>query len=37
MDEQMYVYKYPHREVTTDCVIFGFDGVNIKLLLVQRD
>lgn len=36
MKEQMYSYKYPHPAVTTDCVIFGFDGVNIKLLLIQR-
>lgn len=32
----MYTYQYPHPAVTTDCVIFGFDGVSIKLLLIQR-
>ena len=32
----MYTYKYPHPAVTTDCIIFGFDGSNIKLLLIQR-
>lgn len=36
MNEQLYTYKYPHPAVTTDCVIFGFDGVSIKLLLIQR-
>lgn len=31
-----YSYKYPHSSVTTDCVIFGFDGVKLKVLLVER-
>ena len=31
-----YTYQYPHPAVTADCVIFGFDGVNIKMLLIQR-
>ena len=31
-----YCYKYPHPSVTTDCVIFGFDGSKLKVLLVQR-
>lgn len=31
-----YHYKYPHPSVTTDCVIFGFDGVKLNVLLVQR-
>lgn len=31
-----YTYKYPHPSVTADCVIFGFDGVSIKILLIQR-
>ena len=31
-----YIYKYPHPSVTADCVIFGFDGVEIKVLLIQR-
>ena len=26
MDELKYQYKYPHPSITTDCVIFGFDG-----------
>lgn len=36
MSEQKYCYKYPHPAVTADCVIFGFDGVSIKVLLIQR-
>lgn len=35
-EELKYHYKYPHLSVTTDCVIFGFDGSNLKVLLVQR-
>ena len=36
MEELKYHYKYPHPAVTTDCVIFGFDGVRINVLLIQR-
>ena len=36
MVEKNYCYKYPHPAVTSDCVIFGFDGVAIKVLLIQR-
>lgn len=36
MQELKYSYKYPHPAVTADCVILGFDGANIKILLVQR-
>lgn len=32
----MYTYKYPHPAVTTDCVIFGFDGASINILLIER-
>lgn len=32
----MYTYKYPHPAVTVDCVIFGLDGDELKLLLIQR-
>ena len=35
-DELKYCYKYPHPSVTTDCVIFGFDGTKLRVLLVQR-
>lgn len=36
MGEQRFCYKYPHPAVAADCVIFGFDGVSIKVLLIQR-
>lgn len=36
MEEKNYCYKYPHPAVTADCVIFGFDGIGIKVLLIQR-
>ena len=31
-----YTYEYPHPSVTTDCVIFGFDGTKLRVLLVER-
>lgn len=31
-----YTYEYPHPAVTTDCVIFGFDGSRLNVLLVER-
>ena len=31
-----YHYEYPHPAVATDCVIFGFDGISINGLLIQR-
>ncbi len=31
-----YTYAYPHPAVTTDCVIFGFDGRDMNILLVER-
>lgn len=36
MEGKNYCYKYPHPAVTSDCVIFGFDGLAIKVLLIQR-
>ena len=36
MEEYQYHYKYPHPSVTTDCVIFGFDGNAVKVLLIER-
>ncbi|MDE7420879.1 MAG: NUDIX hydrolase [Muribaculaceae bacterium] len=36
MEEKQYCYKYPHPAVTTDCVIFGFDGDELKVLLIER-
>lgn len=31
-----YCYPYPRPSVTTDCVIFGFDGDHLKVLLIER-
>ncbi|MBO5675032.1 MAG: NUDIX hydrolase [Bacteroidaceae bacterium] len=36
MEEQMFCYRYPHPAVTTDCVIFGFDGERLQVLLIER-
>lgn len=35
-EEMKYCYKYPHPAVTTDCVVFGFDGSGLSILLIQR-
>ncbi|MBO4215097.1 MAG: NUDIX hydrolase [Bacteroidaceae bacterium] len=36
MEELKYHYKYPHPSVTTDNVIFGFDGNTVRVLLIER-
>ena len=36
MEDNKYCYKYPHPAVTTDCVIFGFDGRELQVLLSER-
>ncbi len=36
MGDKNYCYKYPHPAVTTDCVVFGFDGTKLKVLLIER-
>ena len=36
MEEFKYHYKYPHPSVTTDCVIFGYDGTKLNVLLIER-
>ena len=36
MESKNYCYKYTHPAVTTDCVIFGFDGIKLKVLLIER-
>lgn len=36
MKDKKYCYKYPHPSVTTDCVVFGFDGIELNVLLVER-
>lgn len=34
--EAHYCYRYPHPAVTVDCVIFGFDGDSLRVLLIER-
>ena len=34
--KRLYTYEYPHPSVTTDCVIFSFDGTKLNVLLVER-
>ena len=36
MNDTSYTYRHPHPAVTTDCVVFGFDGVRLNVLLVER-
>ena len=31
-----YTYQYPHPAVATDCVVFGFDGKELHILLIER-
>jgi 8-oxo-dGTP diphosphatase len=32
-----YAYEYPRPALTVDCVIFGFDDGDLKILLIERD
>jgi 8-oxo-dGTP diphosphatase len=32
-----YTYDYPRPALTVDCVVFGFDGGDLKVLLIRRD
>ncbi|MCR5569216.1 MAG: NUDIX hydrolase [Paludibacteraceae bacterium] len=36
MQKGTYTYDYPRPMVATDCVIFGFDGAKLQVLLVKR-
>lgn len=36
MGDKKYCYEYPHPAVTTDCVIFGFDGSRLNVLFIRR-
>ena len=31
-----YTYEYPRPSVATDCVVFGFDGRELQVLLIER-
>jgi 8-oxo-dGTP diphosphatase len=32
-----FTYKQPHPAVTVDCVVFGYDDTDLKLLLIKRN
>ena len=32
-----YTYKHPRPALTVDCVVFGLDDDDLKVLLIQRD
>ena len=32
----MYTYQYPHPALTVDCVVFGLDDEELKVLLIRR-
>ncbi len=34
--EKQYCYRYPHPALTADCVVFGFNGKSLDLLLIER-
>ena len=36
MGQKSFFYEYPRPSVTTDCVIFGFDSGELKVLLIER-
>lgn len=36
MEAQTYTYNYPRPAVTTDCVVFRFEGDTLLTLLIQR-
>ncbi|MCC8115217.1 MAG: NUDIX hydrolase [Bacteroidales bacterium] len=36
MEQKMYEYRYPHPALTADSVVFGFDGRELHVLLVER-
>ena len=31
-----YTYEYPHPAITADCVVFGYDNKELKVLLIKR-
>jgi 8-oxo-dGTP diphosphatase len=31
-----FTYEYPHPAVTVDCVVFGYDEADLKILLIER-
>ncbi len=35
-ERKKYCYEYPRPAMTADCVIFGFNGTELKILLIER-
>ena len=36
MNSKQYCYDYPRPALTTDCILFGFDGKALYVLLIER-
>lgn len=36
MKAKKYCYEYPRPALSTDCVIFGFDGAGLNVLIIER-
>ena len=37
MEEALpYKYQYPHPAVAADCLVFGYNGNSLKILLIRR-
>ena len=36
LSEMPYTYRYPRAALTVDCVVFGFDGTALRVLLIRR-
>lgn len=35
-EKEVFTYEYPRPSLTVDCVIFGFDGKSLRILLIER-
>jgi 8-oxo-dGTP diphosphatase len=35
-EKEVFTYEYPRPALTVDCVIFGFDGKSLRILLIER-
>ena len=36
MNAQTFTYQYPRAALTVDCVVFGLDESELKVLLIER-
>ncbi len=36
MEKGKYTYEYPHYAVASDCIVFGYDGKELHVLLIER-